>query len=153
VSRPVRNALLVSLALVGLIQLVPVSRSNPPVTADQAAPPAVQEVLRRACYDCHSNETVWPWYSRVAPVSWLLAHDVSEGRDALNFSKTGALLPKVLTDLKAEIWQEVSAGEMPPKTYLLTHSHARLSDADREVLGAWIGPAGRSEGKARRKAD
>jgi Haem-binding domain len=76
-------ALLVAL---GAIQLVPVDTSNPPVTADVPASAAVKGILRRGCCDCHSNETQWPWYGRIAPVSWLLARDVREGRAELNFS-------------------------------------------------------------------
>jgi hypothetical protein len=69
-----------------MIQFVPVNRSNPPAQGDFRGSPEVVSVLRRACYDCHSNETVWPWYSRVAPLSWVIAHDVNEGRAVLNFS-------------------------------------------------------------------
>ena len=76
------------------IQLVPVDRTSPPVTADIAAPANVRAVLKRACYDCHSNETTWPWYSRVAPVSWLVARDVREGRKELNFSDWGGYAAK-----------------------------------------------------------
>ena len=63
-------------------QFVPVDRTNPPVGQEIVAPAEVMTVLERACYDCHSNETVWPAYSRVAPVSWLVARDVQEGREA-----------------------------------------------------------------------
>lgn len=127
-------------ALVGLalaIQLVPVDRSNPPVTADLDAPPAVHAVLRASCYDCHSNETRWPWYSRVAPVSWLVAHDVEEARGRLNFSLWGTYEWKRQQRLAEEIWEEVEAGEMPLGVYLLAHADARLSDEDRAVLAAW----------------
>jgi len=62
------------------IQFIPVDKSNPPVIVDIPTPPEVKAILKRACYDCHSNETVWPWYSQIAPISWLLARDVHEGR-------------------------------------------------------------------------
>lgn len=74
------------LAVLIVIQFIPVDTSNPPVTADIPSSPEGKAVLRRACYDCHSNETRWPWYSRVAPASWLTARDVREGRAELNFS-------------------------------------------------------------------
>jgi hypothetical protein len=128
------------LTLFGLalaIQLVPVDRSNPPVTADLDAPPAVDAVLRASCYDCHSNETRWPWYSRVAPVSWLVAHDVEEARDRLNFSLWGTYEGKRQQRLAEKIWEEVEAREMPLGIYLLAHADARLSDDDRAVLAAW----------------
>jgi hypothetical protein len=127
-------------ALVGLalaIQLVPEDRSNPPVMADLAAPPAVDAVLRASCYDCHSNETRWPWYSRVAPVSWLVARDVEEARDRLNFSLWGTYERKRQQRLAEEIWEEVEQGEMPPEIYLLAHADARLTEDDRAVLAAW----------------
>jgi Haem-binding domain len=116
------------------IQLVPVERSNPPVEGEMPAPPEVREVLRRACYDCHSNETVWPWYSHVAPVSWLLAHDVSEGRRELNYSRWSSYSPKRQAKLRKETWKEVDEREMPPWYYLPMHPAARLGEADRVLL-------------------
>jgi Haem-binding domain len=62
------------------IQFVPVTTANPPVESDIPTSPEVKTVLRRACYDCHSHETVWPWYSQIAPISWIIARDVHEGR-------------------------------------------------------------------------
>jgi hypothetical protein len=82
-----RTAVFSLLALGILIQLIPIRRDNPPATGSVAAPPEVMSILRRSCYDCHSNETIWPWYSRVAPVSWLVARDVHEGRRHVNFSR------------------------------------------------------------------
>jgi hypothetical protein len=116
------------------IQLVPVERSNPPVEGEMPAPPEVREVLRRACYDCHSNETVWPWYSHVAPVSWLLAHDVGEGRRELNYSRWSSYSPKRQAKLRKETWKEVDEREMPPWYYLPMHPAARLGEADRVLL-------------------
>lgn len=120
-----------------LIQLVPVERSNPEVVTPLAAPPEVDSILRRACYDCHSHETRWPWYSRVAPLSWWLADHVAEGRDDLNFSDW----PSFDFDLQElayrDIAEQVSAGKMPPRSYRLLHSGARLSEADRERLLRW----------------
>ena len=82
-----KMVLVFAVVLFVAIQLVPVDRSNPPVEADLEAPEAVTAVLRTACYDCHSNETHWPWYSYVAPVSWLVAHDVEEARSEFSFSR------------------------------------------------------------------
>jgi len=75
-----------AVAVFGGLQLVPVEKTNPPVRLEVDAPPAVMEILKRACYDCHSNETRWPWYSRIAPASWFLASHVRKGRGDLNFS-------------------------------------------------------------------
>lgn len=121
------------------LQLVPVERTNPPVTGDVEAPPAVAAVLRRACYDCHSNETRWPWYARVAPVSWLVARDVREARDELNFSTFDETTERERLEVRREVWEEVEEEHMPPWFYLPLHPGARLSDADRDVLRGWAG--------------
>jgi mono/diheme cytochrome c family protein len=121
-------------AVLVAIQLVPVSRTNPPVTAPVQAPPEVQAVLRRACFDCHSHETIWPAQAYLAPFSWLVAHDVTEGREELNFSAWDrADLKKVATKLP----KEVGEGEMPPWFYVVAHPSARLSDAERKTLSDW----------------
>jgi len=126
------------LVLLAAIQLVPVSRTNPPVEADVPAPPEVRALLRRACYDCHSHETVWPIQARVAPFSWLVAHDVREGREELNFSRWSAIPARKLARLPAELRQEVvEKKDMPPFLYLLAHPEARLTDAERGAIAAW----------------
>jgi hypothetical protein len=128
------------------IQLVPVARTNPPVETEVPAPPEVLAVLERACYDCHSHETKWPWYSRVAPVSWLVAHDVREGREELNFSTWNRLDSKKQVKAMHESWEEVEEGKMPPWFYLPPHPEARLTAEDREVLRAWSRSVGAAEG-------
>jgi hypothetical protein len=119
------------------IQLVPVDRTNPTVVADFDGPPAVKAVLETSCYDCHSHETRWPWYSRVAPFSWLVAHDVEEARDHLNFSQWGNLDAKRQAKLAEEMWEEVEEGEMPLRMYLLAHPDARLTGAAKATLHDW----------------
>ena len=132
----VRIVLAVVVVLVGM-QFIPVNRSNPPVEEEIPVSPEVKAILKRACYDCHSNETIWPGYSRVAPVSWLLAWDVREGREELNFSTWNRYSQKKRDKIIKEIWEEVQEGEMPPWFYLPLHPEARLSDSDRTVLRAW----------------
>jgi hypothetical protein len=119
------------------IQLVPVERTNPPVEEEVDAPEEVVQVLRRACYDCHSNETVWPWYSRVAPASWLAVRDVTKGREELNFSTWNRLSTRERVEAMQESWEEVEEGEMPPWFYLPPHPEALLSPEDRELLRRW----------------
>jgi hypothetical protein len=129
---------LLGLAVVAVgIQLVPVDRSNPPVASEVPADASVRAVLRRSCYDCHSHETAWPWYSKVAPVSWLVAHDVNEGREKLNFSTWDRYTSKQQAKKLKESWEEVAQGEMPLWYYLPLHRDAALSDADKELLRAW----------------
>ena len=114
------------------IQLVPYGRdhTNPPVAGEPAWDvPETRALAKQACFDCHSNETEWPAYARIAPASWLVQHDVDEGRAVLNFSEWTR--PQLEAKKAAE---EVLEGEMPPRMYRLMHSHARLSAADRERL-------------------
>lgn len=122
--------------LVG-IQLVPVERTNPPVTAEIQSPAEVQAILKRACYDCHSNETIWPWYSYIAPISWRVAGHVDHGRGDLNFSTWGDLPTDEHEKLRQEIGEEVEKGGMPLPDYLRMHSEARLSQQDVATLTAW----------------
>lgn len=135
----VRRALVAVAAVFVLVQFVPVERVNPPVEAgaEAVAPPQVRAILRRACYDCHSSETVWPWYGRVAPVSWLLERDVREGRKEVNFSRLGHDLVKRRKRKWMEIPEQVEKREMPPWFYAAVHPEARLSEADRATLVRW----------------
>jgi mono/diheme cytochrome c family protein len=129
---------LVKLVLLGLaiaflaIQVVPYGRShtNPPVAHEPDwESPSTRQLALAACYDCHSNETRWPWYSHLAPMSWLLQNDVEAGRATLNFSEWDR--PQEEADEAAET---VSNREMPPWTYTVLHAEARLSPSDREAL-------------------
>ena len=130
------SGLVLLVALIA-IQFVPVETSNPPVTGDVPTSPAVKAVLRTACYDCHSNETQWPWYSHIAPLSWLLARHVREGRAELNFSTWNQYGTQQQVKKLKEGWEEVAEGEMPPWFYLRVHRDARLSAADRALLRQW----------------
>jgi Haem-binding domain len=124
-------------AVFGLMQLVILKHDNPPVTGQVQAPPDVMTVLKRSCFDCHSNETVWPWYGRLAPVSFLLQRDVVEGRKHMNFSTWSSLPPEKKKKKQHGVGKQVGEGEMPPWFYLPMHSAARLSDADKKVLDDW----------------
>lgn len=144
--RLVFRAVLVLAAALVLLQFVPVSRTNPPGDGEVAAPPEVRAILKRACDDCHSNRTVWPWYSRVAPFSFLLERDVREGRREVNFSTLAGDPLKRRQRKWMEIPEQVQKGEMPPWFYVAVHSEARLSDADRATLIRWAQENGRREG-------
>lgn len=145
----VRWILLGILLILVAIQFVPVDRLNPPVEAEVPAPATVRVILRRACYDCHSNETVWPWYSQVAPVSWLVARDVREGRQELNFSTWNRITTQQQVKKLKESWKEVAEGEMPPWFYLSIHRDATLSAEDRTTLRNWaLNTAPAPEGKS-----
>jgi len=115
-----------------VIQLVPYGRShtNPPVTAEPAwDSPQTRALAVRACFDCHSNETAWPWYTNIAPISWLTQRHVDEGRSRLNFSTWGT------GRQEAEgVSRLISSGAMPGWDYALMHPDARLSYAEKAQL-------------------
>ncbi len=120
-----------------LIQLVPYGRdhTNPAVLAEPAWDSATTRSLAvTACFDCHSNQTEWPWYSNVAPLSWLVQRHVDKGRRQLNFSEWGSTREQE-ADQSA---QTVRNGSMPPFSYVLLHPGAALSDADRSKLIAGL---------------
>ena len=137
-------ALAVCVAFI-VIQFVPVDRTNPPLQGEFHGSAEVVSVLRRACYDCHSNETVWPWYSRIAPVSWVIAHDVNVGRADLNFSTWNQLSAEKQAEAIKESWEEVAEGKMPTWYYVALHPETRLSAADKSVLRTWSGSASGAE--------
>jgi hypothetical protein len=115
-----------------LIQLVPFghSHTNPATTQEPAwNSPETRELVRRACYDCHSNTTTWPWYSNIAPVSWLLQRDVNGGRGHLNFTQWD-LPQRHAKDVAAQ----VKSGDMPPWFYLPMHPAAKLTEAEKQSL-------------------
>lgn len=135
----VRRNVLVGLGvlLVG-IQLVPMERSNPPAEGAMPLPAGeVGEILESACMDCHSHETVWPWYAGVAPVKFLVAKHVNDGRRHLNFSTWGAQTLDRRERKLGEIVDEVGSGSMPERSYTWMHSEARLTDAQRSALTDW----------------
>lgn len=140
--KSIKIALLAVVVILAVAQLFPPERSNPP--SDPSASfealakpsPEVAAIVERSCQDCHSNRTVWPWYSRVAPVSWLVASDVSEGRQNLNFSEWNLLSPEKSHARLRKVCEEVRSGDMPPWYYTLMHSRAKLSPADVQTLCA-----------------
>jgi hypothetical protein len=120
------------LLLFGLIQLIPYGHdhTNPPVLKEPNwDSPQTRDLVKRACFDCHSNEVIWPWYSNVAPVSWLVQTDVDEARQRLNFSEWGTRRMD-----SREMIGLVSEGEMPPGKYLIMHPTARLNATEKQAL-------------------
>ncbi len=126
-----------------LLQLVPYGRNhtNPTVVAEPTwDSPETRVLAVRACFDCHSNETVWPWYSNIAPVSWLVQRDVDEGREKLNFSEWRAYVENEEgeDEEKEYEWDDIEevirSGEMPLPIYLIQHPEAKLSATEKEQL-------------------
>jgi hypothetical protein len=134
-----------------LAQFVQPKRTNPPVAPSRSleahvqVPQDVLPILKRACGDCHSSETVWPWYSHVAPLSWLVADDVNTGRSHVNFQDWEAQEnPKEAAEHLALICKLVREEGMPPFTYRMLHKAARLSDKEIDAICSWsqsFGPA------------
>lgn len=126
----------------GLLQLTNPARTNPPAVHDlmaaNAPPQRVAAMLHAACYDCHSSATRWPWYSHIAPMSWLIAGDVKEGREHLNLSDWPGADSKRAAKLLDRMSEEIAAGEMPLAKYTKIHADARLTEGQRKELAAWL---------------
>ena len=141
-SRQLKQAAVVFVVVFAAAQLVHPGRANPPtdvsrtIEAQIGTTSGLVPVLDRACNDCHSNGTLWPWYTRIAPVSWLMAYGVTEGRKAANFSEWAAYPPERQRKLLAESCRDVSDGKMPGRPYTLLHPEARLSAQDVETICA-----------------
>jgi len=131
------GTVLIAVALVIFVaQFVPYGREhrNPPDgTLASFDSPVTEELARRACFDCHSNRTRWPWYASIAPISWRIQHHVIEGREKLNLTAFDATTEK-MADAAGEAGESVTKGKMPPKDYLLMHSEARLTPAESATL-------------------
>jgi len=123
-----------------LIQFIPINRNNPPVDNNLviSTPKDVEVILKNSCYDCHSNKTIWPVYSYIAPISWLVAKDVKNGREELNFSEWNKLDDSKMEKKKEEIIEEISRDTMPLPIYLITHPSAKLSEDDKLLLKNWL---------------
>lgn len=136
--------LLVGLAMLFVIaQIVQPKRTNPPVIPSRTlqahidVPQPVQAILSRACNDCHSNLTVWPRYSHVAPISWVVIDDVNEARRHMNFSDWEQQNPKQQSDSLKAMCKDVRDVKMPLVSYRLLHPNARLSQTDIDTLCSW----------------
>jgi len=136
--------ILILLAVVFVaIQFSRPARTNPPVNpahsieANLQVSPQVAAIFDRSCNDCHSNKTVWPWYTNVAPVSWVLINHVNEGRRDLNMSEWGSYDKDKQSHRLRDICEQVQDGEMPLSTYTPLHPKAKLSPADVQTLCDW----------------
>jgi hypothetical protein len=146
VNRVLRLVLIVGLVIFIGIQFVGPARTNPASDPNKAlakrlaVPTDVQSILDRSCKNCHSNQTVWPWYSHVAPVSWNVIGHVNDGRGSMNFSDWPDS-PEEGIDLLDATCDEVKKGKMPIPQYTWVHGEAKLTDADRKRLCDWANQA------------
>ncbi|MDZ4700872.1 MAG: heme-binding domain-containing protein [Rhodothermales bacterium] len=121
-------------AVLILIQFFPVDRTNPPATRElRWDSPQTREIAERACFDCHSNQTKWPWYAYIAPLSWRVADHVAEGREHMNFSEWDRP-----NENFEEIEEVINEGEMPLWDYLILHGEAKLTPDETQVLLAGL---------------
>ena len=136
-------AVLVVAILFVISQFIRPAKTNPPVDetrtifARLSVPQDVTNILERSCQDCHSNKTVWPWYSQVAPVSWLLVSDVNEGRRNLNFSDWAAYNATRASRKLDQMCEQVDHGDMPLWFYVPLHPNSKLTNADKKTLCDW----------------
>ena len=131
------------IVVLALIQAIRPARTNPPVDESKTLQarsditPEISAIFERSCKDCHSSRTVWPWYSQVAPVSWLLTSDVNGARRQFSLSEWGSYDTKKQARKLQDICEQVEQGEMPLGIYVALHPVAKLSDADKQALCAW----------------
>lgn len=123
-----------------IIQFFPIDKTNPAPTPGmdfiriKNTPPEVAAIINRSCYDCHSNETRYPWYSNIAPPAWILKNHINEGRKELNFSTFAVYEPKTQAHKLQECIEMVEKKEMPLESYFIGHQDAKLTDAQRKIL-------------------
>ena len=126
-----------------IFQLIPLEKhagSDDPskdILTVERVPEDVAEILKKACYDCHSIKTNYPWYAGVAPVSWWIVHHVNEGREHLDFSTWSDYNAKKRDHKLEEFAEEVEEGKMPLNTYIWMHSEANLTENERDLLASW----------------
>jgi hypothetical protein len=138
-----KRIVLALIVFLAVSQIIRPSRANPPIDPKReihAVLPVdspVASIFARSCNDCHSNRTVWPWYSQVAPISWLVAYDVRQGRQKMNFSEWDARGNEATQELVKEICTDVTEGEMPGRGYSLLHPEARISRSDVQIVCGW----------------
>jgi len=126
-----------------IIQFFTIDKTNPPVEAEidmitvEQVPTQIVGILKTSCYDCHTNETVYPWYTNIAPVSWWIKKHIDDGRDELNFSEWGNYSLRRKDHKLDEIVEMVDETEMPLKSYLLAHGDASLSSEQKAMLVEW----------------
>lgn len=128
IIKTVGAIIIIGIIVLALIQLIPVNTTNPPVVSEPNwDSQQTRDLTQRACFDCHSNETVWPSYSKIAPVSWVIVNHVSEGREKLNFSQWNP-------NRRNEAVETIIEGQMPPLYYTAVHPEARLSASEKQQL-------------------
>lgn len=126
------------------IQFIRIDKTNPPINetetleATTQIPENIKAIFKRSCDDCHSNKTVYPFYTNISPISWKVEEHIIEGRKKLNFSVWKSYENKKKSRRLNAICDEVQSGEMPMKQYLLIHWDAKLTDNDKKTICDWV---------------
>lgn len=139
-----KKPLLIIIAVLVVIQLIRIDKTNLPIDPKEDyvnivhAPDNVKAILKRSCYDCHSNTVTYPWYSNIAPVSWYIKDHVNEGREHVNFSEFGKYNTLQTQSVHTSLYKSMLRGGMPLDSYTLIHKNAILSLKDRKILFEWF---------------
>lgn len=142
-GRWIKWSLLALIGILVLVQFIPVKHDNPEgkaartIYGKETVPPSIRAVFNRSCGDCHSNQTTWPWYSYVAPASWIIVGDVHDGRKHVNFDEWGDYSAKRREEALENICEEVQQNQMPEPKYVLIHRDARLKQSERDAICRW----------------
>ena len=143
--------IIIPIIIIALIQFIRIDTNNPEINVENDflnitdAPIEIANILKNSCYDCHSNQTNYPWYSKIAPVSWMLKNHIKEGREHLNFSKWGDYSIDKQISLKGECIEEIQDNEMPLKSYTLIHTKSKLSSDSKQILVNWLNLSNQSK--------
>lgn len=135
-----KKILIVLLVAFIMIQFFPIDKNNPPASPQmdflkiKQTPESTATLIRNGCYNCHSNESTYPWYSNVQPIGWFLKNHIDEGRKHLNFSTFATYEPKKQAHKLEEAAEMVEKGEMPLQSYILGHSDANFNEAQKQEL-------------------
>ena len=131
--------LLIMIGILLAIQLIRFEKINPPVddTITLKAPQAVMDILKTSCYDCHSDETIWPFYAEIAPLSWNIIGHVNDGRKALNYSKWKEIEPEIKIERLKRSIKTINNNMMPLENYLLLHEEAKLTKEQKKIVIDW----------------
>ena len=139
-----KHVIIIVIAIFALMQVIRIDTVNPEVVPEKdflhltQAPPEIANIMTTSCYDCHSNQTKYPWYAQIAPGSWFMKKHINEGRKHLNFSTWSDYTADKQNSKKEKIVEEVEEMGMPLTSYTLIHADAKLTDASRQALISWF---------------
>ena len=139
-----KKILIILVVLFAAIQFFRIDRINPKVDPQKDfftisnPPEEIRTIFKNSCYDCHSNQTIYPWYSNIAPVSWMLKSHINKGRENMNFSEWGDYSPDEQKDILETCQEKIKADEMPLSSYTLIHSNAKFDEKKKALLFDWL---------------